>query len=147
LHAPILAVACLGHAQVEGIAGLAGPARLEPRGQHAIGLDRDLRVARLHAEDDGAEALGLAHLQELERALDHAGRRVAVAVQDAVRERAVIGPDPERAPELAAAAYERPEALGHALELLAVLGVAVLAHLEALLVGVVARGDADLLDV
>ena len=147
LIAAVLAVARLGDTDVERVAGRAGPPLLEPRGEQPIGLDRHLRVARLHAEDDVAVVLVLADVEELERALDHAARRVAVAVQDAVGERAVVGADAQRAAELVAAPHERAEALGGALHLLGVLGVAVLAHLELLLVGVVARVDPDLLDV
>ena len=59
----------------------------------------------------------------------------------------MVGADAQRAAELPAAAHERAEALGDALHLLGVLRVAVLAHLELLLVGVVARVDPHLLDV
>ena len=59
----------------------------------------------------------------------------------------MVGADPQRAAELAQPAHERAEALGGVLHLLGVLRVAVVAHLELLLVGVVARVDPDLLDV
>ena len=91
--------------------------------------------------------LVLAHVEELERALHHAERRVAETVQDAVGERAVVGADAERAAERLEPAHERPEAFLHPLDLHAVLGVGVLALLEAFLVGIVARIDANLLDV
>jgi hypothetical protein len=147
LHPAVDAVARLGDADVERVGRPAGRARLEPRGEQPIGLDRDLRVARLHAEDDVEEALVLADVEELERALHHAERRVAEAVQDAVGERAVVRADAQRAAELLQAADERPEPLLHAIDLRGVLRVAVLALLEALLVGVVARVDPHLLDV
>src|SRR5262249_4675840 len=82
-----------------------------------------------------------------ERALDHAARGVAVAVHDAVGERTVVGADAQRAAELLAAAHERAEALGNALDLRGPLRVAVLAHGELLLVGEVPGVDPHLLDV
>src|SRR5262249_8000510 len=139
LHASVEPVAGLGDADVERIRGHAARAGREPRREQAIRVDRDLRIARLHAEHDVAEALVLAYVEELERALDHAERRVTEAVQDAVGERAVVGADAERAAELPQALHQRTEALLHAFDLGGVLGVAVLPLLEALLVGVVAR--------
>ncbi len=97
-------------------------------------MDRHLRIARLHAEDDVAEALVLADVEELERALHHAGGGVAVAVHDAVGERAVVGADAQGAPELLAASHQGSEAFGDPLDLFSVGGVRVFADLEAFLV-------------
>ena len=147
LHAAVLGVAGLRDPDVERIARPSRRARLEARREQAIGLDRHLRVARLHAEDDIAKALVFANVEELERALDHAERGVAEAVHDAVGERAVVGADAQRAAELLAAPHQRPEARGGVLHLFAPIGVAVFADGKLLLVGEVARIDAHLLDV
>jgi hypothetical protein len=119
----------------------------QARREQSVGVDRHLRVAGLHAEHHVAEALVLAHVEELEGALHHAPGRVAEAVEDAVGEGAVVGADAQRPAERTAAPHQRPEAQGHALDLFRVLRVAVLSDLELLLVREVARIDPDLLDV
>jgi hypothetical protein len=73
--------------------------------------------------------------------------RVAVAVHDPVAQRAVVRADPHRAAELLAALDEGRERLVEPLQLADVVRVAVVAHGEPLLVRIVARVDADLLDV
>jgi len=147
LDASVFAIARLGHTHMERVGRGAGGARLESSREQTIGLDRDLGIARLHAEHDVAVALGFAHIEELERALHHAAGRVAVAVHDAVRERAVVRADTQGAAELLQPPHEGTEALRHTFELLGVLSVRVLPNLELLLVGVVARVDPHLLDV
>jgi hypothetical protein len=89
----------------------------------------------------------LGDADELERALHHAERRVAVAVHDPVGERAVVRADAHRPAELLAAQHERRKRLVQPLQLAVVVRVGVLAHGELLLVGVVAGVHADLLDV
>ena len=83
---------------------------------------------------------------ELERALDHAARRVAVAVHDPVAQRAVIRPDAQRAAELLAEQHERCELLVDPRQLLGILVVRVFLDLKFLLVRVIAGVDPDLLD-
>ena len=92
LDAAVLAVARLGDAEVDRIipirAGL-----IKPRDEQPVGVDHHLRVARLHRENEIVVIELAGDAGELERALDHAERRVAVAVHDAVGERAVVGAD------------------------------------------------------
>ena len=106
--------------------------------QQPVGLHHHLGVAGLHAQDDLVEVLVAADAQELEGALHHALGRVAVAVQDAVAEAAVVGADAHGGAVLLADAHQRGEAFTDALQLGGVLGIAVGAHVELLLVGVVA---------
>ena len=84
---------------------------------------------------------------ELERRLDHARRRVAVAVHDAVGQRAVVRADAHGHAALLALQHQRREALLDARDFGGIVGVGVLAHAKELLVGEVARVDADLFDV
>ena len=114
---PSSAVARLGHADVKRVGRLAGRALFEARSQQPIGLDGDLGIRRLHAEDDVEIALVLADVEELEGALDHAVRRIPEAVQDAIGERAVVRADAHRHAVLLAALHEGPKALAHALDL------------------------------
>ena len=83
---------------------------------------------------------------ELQRALDHAERRVAVAVHDAVAQRAVVRADAQGAAEALGLQHERGELLLDALQLLGVRVVGVFLDGELLGVGVVAGVHADLLD-
>ena len=83
---------------------------------------------------------------EFQRALHHAERRVAVAVHDAVAERAVIGSDAHGALQLLAEFHQRREAFLHALHLGGVRLVGVILDDEFLLVGVIARVDTDHFD-
>ena len=84
---------------------------------------------------------------ELERRLDHARRGVAVAVHDAVGQRAVIGANPHCDALLLALEHQGCEALLDALDLGGVVLVRVFADAKELLVGEVARVDAHFLDV
>jgi len=62
---------------------------------------------------------------EFQGALDHAERRVAEAIHDAVAERAVIGADAQGAAEFLAPRYQRRESFLDAFKLGGVLFVAV----------------------
>ena len=84
--------------------------------------------------------------RELQRAFDHAERRVAVVVHDPVGQRAVVGADPHRAAERLAELHQRDEFLADLGDFLGVFVVGVFADGELLLVDVVAGVDADLLD-
>ena len=83
---------------------------------------------------------------EFQRALDHAERRVAVAVHDAIRKRAVICADAHRASVLLAKFHQRREAFANAAQLGFIFGVGVFLDREFFRVGVVAGVDADFLD-
>ena len=79
---------------------------------------------------------------KLKRALHHAQRRVAVAVHDAVAERAVVGADTQCAVARFAFLDERRELGLDASQLVGVLLVGVFADIEFFGVGVVAGVDA-----
>ena len=115
--------------------------------EQAVGLDHHLGIRCLHREDDLVVGVARGDAEELEGALDHAERRVAVAVHDAIAERAVIGADAHRAAELFAADHERGKRIVEAGEFGVVVGVGVFADGEFFLVGVVAGIDADFFDV
>ena len=93
------------------------------------------------------EAVALADADEFQRALDHAQRRVAVAVHQAVGERAVVGADAQRAAQFLRALDQRGKRVVQALQLGFVFVVRVFLDGEFFLVGVIARVDAHLLDV
>ena len=79
---------------------------------------------------------------ELQSALHHAQRRVAVAVHDAVAERAVVGADTQRAVARFALVDEWRELGLNTLQLACVLFVGVFADVEFFGVGIVAGVDA-----
>ena len=145
LDAAVLAVAGLGDAEVERVIPV-GPELEQARGEHAVGVDHHLGVARLHGEDEVVVAVLARDAGELDGALDHAGGRVAEAVHDAVGERAVVGADAHGDAARLAEIDERLEGLVDAGEFLLVLVVGVLADGEFLFVGEVAGIDADFLD-
>ncbi len=144
LDSAIFAVARLGHSEVKWVGTMGGVHALD---EQAIGLDDDLRVARFHREHDVVVTVAFANADELQRALDHAQRRVSVAVHDALGERAVVGADAQGSAQLFATADQRRNGFVQALELPCVLGIRVLMCARVFLVGVVARIDADFLNV
>ena len=75
--------------------------------QETIGGDHDPRIARLHRHDDLIEPLRLADPQKLHRRDDHALRRIAPAVENALRERPVIDTDAQCDAPLAALGDQR----------------------------------------
>lgn len=83
---------------------------------------------------------------ELDRALDHAGGRVAEAIHDAVGKRAVVGADAHGDLPRLAQIHQGLERLVDPGQFLLVLVVGVFADGELLLVGEVAGVDAHLLD-
>ena len=145
LDAAVFAVAGLGHAEMDRVIPV-GAFFIQARDEQSIGLDHHLRVAGLHREDELVIIEFAGDAGELQRALDHAERRVAVAVHDAVAERAVIGADAHGAAMLFGKLHQRAEPLADALQLRGVLLIGVLDDLEFFTVGVVARIDTDLLD-
>ena len=80
---------------------------------------------------------------ELQRALDHAEGRVAVAVHDAVAERAVVGADAQDAAEFETEFDQRREPLFDPFEFGLVLEVAIFLDGELLRVGVIPGIDAN----
>ena len=142
LDASVLAVAGLGDAEVQRVI----PAQLHHAVyQQAVGLHHHPGVAGLHAEHDVVEVFIAADAQKLECALHHAQRGVAVAVEDAVAEAAVVGAYAHGRAMVLADSHQRAETLVDALQLGPVLVVGVLAHVEFLLVGVVPGVHAYLL--
>ena len=145
LDAAILAIACLGDPKVDRVI----PVRsldIEPSDEQAIGLDHDLGIRGLHRENEVVITLLTGEAGEFQSTLDHAVRRISETVHDAVGQRAVIGADSHRATEVLAELHQWHELLADALQFLGILGVAVFADFEFLLVGVVARIHADFLD-
>ena len=122
------------------------PLLRESRHEQSVGFDHHLRVARFHREHEVVVAEVAGDAGELERALDHAERGIAVTVHDAVAERAVVRADAHGAAVLLHEKDERREALADALQFGGVLRVGVFDDLEFLRVGVVAGVDADFLD-
>ena len=142
LDAAVLAVAGLGDAEVDRVV----PVRTlggEAGDEQAVSLDHDLGIGRLHRKHQLVVALLAGDAGELERALDHAERGVAVAVHDPVRERTVVGADAHGAAAVLAEADERDELVADAFELRRVLAVRIFADLEFFLIDEIARVDAD----
>jgi hypothetical protein len=83
--------------------------------EQSVGLHHHLHVAGLHAQHDLVVVLIAADAQELEGALHHALGRVAVAVEYAVAEAAVVGADAHGRAVLFADAHQWGEALAYAL--------------------------------
>src|ERR1039458_5303669 len=79
LDASVLALARLGDAQVNRVIPV-GTFVLQARYEQPIALDHDLRVARLHGELEVMKVMLAGDAGELQRALDHAERRIAEAV-------------------------------------------------------------------
>ena len=104
LDAPLDAVSGLGNAQMNRIVHIFGVHRFD---QETIGGDHDPRIARLHRHDDLIEPLRLADPQKLHRRDDHALRRIAPAVENALRERPVIDTDAQCDAPLAALGDQR----------------------------------------
>ncbi len=119
-----------------------GPLPRQPRGEQPIRLDHHFRVARLHRENELVKLQAARDAGKLQRALDHAERRVAVAVHDAIAERAVVRADAHGDAARLAQLDQRGEALPDSLELRQILLVAVFTHRELFRVGVVAGIDA-----
>ena len=83
----------------------------------AHGLDHDDDVGCLHRNHYIHELFLDKHAQELHHALDHTGRRVAVAAHDAVTQRAVVHTQAHSRVVVAAHLDKGQQRLTHALEL------------------------------
>ena len=145
LDAGIFALTGLGHAEVHRVVPVLS-GLFQTLDEQAVGLNHDLDVRGLHRKDELVVAEVSRNARKLQSALHHAPGRVAVAVEDAIRERAVVGADAHGAPVLLAEEDEGGEGEAHALELLLVLGVGVVALDELLFVDEVAGVDADFLN-
>ena len=122
------------------------PEFIQSRDQQPIGCDHDFWIARFHRENEIVIIQVARDPRELERALDHSQRRVAVPIQDAVRKRAVICPDAHGNPAFLAKIDKWRKALANPIQLRGVLLIGVFADDEFLGVGVVARVNPHLLD-
>ena len=145
LDAAVFAVSRFGDAEVDGIVPV-GAELIEMRDEQAVGLDHDLRIAGLHREEEIVIALCAGDAGELEGALDHAERRVAMAVHDAVAQGAVIGADAHGAAQADAVLHQRNELLLHVGHFSGVLIIGVFFDGEFLFVGIVAGVHADFFD-
>jgi hypothetical protein len=145
LDAPILAFAGLGDSEVDGVIPVR-PQLVQARDEQPVTLDHDLRIARLHREHEVVEMAVARDAGEFEGALDHAERRIAVAVHDPVAQRTVVRADAHGPTSLPAEIDQGGKLLLDPLQLRFVLGVAVFLDGKLLRVGVVAGIDAHLLD-
>mmetsp|Transcript_29757 Transcript_29757/g.63210 ORF Transcript_29757/g.63210 Transcript_29757/m.63210 type:complete len:837 (+) Transcript_29757:104-2614(+) len=144
LHPAILALAGLGHSQVQWVVPIQA---VHLARQEAVALHHDERVGSLHGEDEVVVVLTAADVGELDGRLDHAAGGVSVVGQDATGEGAVVGPDAHAAVEFLALADEGEHGLD---EVLALLDVIVLGLVHLVLevlppVGEVPRIDPNLL--
>ena len=143
LDASVLALAGLGHAQVEGEVHAFA---FHHAAQQADAAHHDLRVGGFDGDDHIAELLFHTHTEKFHAALHDALRRVAVAAHDAVGERAVVHADAQRGVVLAADVEEADKPLFQPCQFGGVFLVGVFQLLElAGGVDVVARVDAHLL--
>ena len=111
--AGVFAFAGLGHAEMNRIV----PIRAflaQARDQQPIGIDHHFRIARFHREYDRVVIKLARDPRELERALHHAERAVAVAIHDAIGKGTVIGADSHSDSALFAKLDERRETVANA---------------------------------
>ena len=145
LNAAIFAFAGFGDTEMDRII----PVRAElvqAGDEQSIAFNGDLWVAGLHRKNETVVVVFARDAGELERALDHAERRITVTVHDPIAQRTMIGADAHRAIEFLAKLDQRREAFLDAREFRRVLVVRVLFDEEFLGIGVVARIHADLLN-
>ena len=136
----VLPLARLGHPEMNRVIPIVS-FFTQSRHEQPIGVDHHLGVARLHGKNEGMVIEIARDSGELERAFDHPKRRVAVAVHDAIGERAVVRADPHGDPALPAEPDERREALPDPVQLRRVLLVCVFDDLELFRVGVISGVD------
>lgn len=141
LDAAIFAIARLGDAEVDRVVPVAAQ-RIEMSNEQAIGLDHDLGIAGLHREEEIVEIMCPGDAGKLQCALHHAVWCIAMAVHDAVAERAMIRADAHGSVQRFALLHEGHELLLHVGDFLGVFGVGVFLHRELLFVGIVAGIDA-----
>ena len=141
----VLAVAGFGDAEMNRVvpATLGAIQFVEARDEQAVGLDHHLRVRRLHRENDVVVVEFAGNAGKFQRALDHAERRVAEAVHDAVAQAAVVRADAHRDAALFAKIHERRELFSNAPDLGGVFLVGVFANVKFFRVGEIARVDAN----
>ena len=117
--------------------------RIEPRNEQAITFNHHLGIARLHRELEVVEIVFARDMREFQRALDHAERRVAETIHDAVTQRTVIRADADATLEFLRLDDERRKLFFDAREFGGVLLVVVFLDGKFLGVGVVAGIHAD----
>ena len=136
--AAVLALARLGHTEVNRVIPIR-PFLFQPRHEQAITFDHHLGIGRLHRELEVVETVLAADAGEFQRALDHAERRVAVAIHDAVGKRAVVRADAQAAVQPFGFKHERREFLFDPLQFSGVLLIGVFLGGKFLGIGVIAR--------
>ena len=137
LDATVFAVTGFGYPKVDGVIPVL-TLFIKSSHQEAIGLDHDLRVARLHRENEVVIIVLSGNPGKLERAFNHAERRIAEPVHDPVTKRTVVGPDPHADAALLRFKNERRELLVDTLQLGGVFLIGVFDDGKLLLVRVVA---------
>ena len=145
LHASVLALASLGHAQVKRVV----PAELVHLvREESVRLHHHQRVGRLHGEDKVVVVVLAADAGKLERGLDHARGGIAVAGEGPGGEGPVVGADAHGDAALLALEHERREDLLDLLNLGVVLLVRLVQDVLELLPPVreVTGVDADLVE-
>lgn len=143
--AAVFAIASFGDAEVDGVVPI-GAFGIEASDEEAVGLDHDLWVRGLHGEDEVVVVVIASDAGKLEGAFAHAEGGVAIAVHDAIRERAVVRTDAHGAAEILAECHQWNELVADFFQLGFVLVVGVFADFEFLLIDVVAGIDADFFD-
>ena len=144
LDAGILALASLSHAQVNGVVPVEAFLS-QSLHQQAVSLNHDLHVGRLHGEYQLVVIQLAGNTGKLQRTLHHAIGRVAVAVQNAVGEGAVVRPQTHGAAVLLAEEHQRGKSRADFLDFLLVFIVGVVALHKLLLIHEVAGVHADFL--
>ena len=142
LDSSVIAVSGFGDSKMDRIIPVR-PFGIEPCDEQAVGFDHDLWVRGLHREDEFVIIEFAGDAGEFEGALDHAERRVPVAVHDPVAQAAVIGPDPHGDTAFFAELDQRAESLADACDLGFILVVRVFPHVEFFGIREVAGIDPD----
>ena len=141
LDASLGAVARLRDAQVQRVVH---PFGVHGHRQQPVGPDRHQRVGGLHGDHVLVEAVAGQDAQVFHGAFHHPPRRVPMTVEHAVRQRPVVDPHPQRTAVTLQCLDQRQQRILHPRQFPGVLGVGIVAHLEALPVHVIARVDAHL---
>ena len=144
LDAAVLSAPGFRHPQMNGIIPVR-PQGIHAFHQQAVGGHHHLHVGSLHGKHQGMVIQVPGNLSKLNRALHHPLRRIAKAVQNAVGQGAVVGPDAHRAAMLPAKQHQGRKLLPQAVQFLTVFGVRILPHFKLLLVDEIARINAYLL--
>ena len=145
LDPPVLAIPGLGHAEMDRIVPI-GTLGIQARHEQAVGGDHDLRIGGLHGKNKLVIAEIAGDPGKLKGTFHHTERRIAEAVHDPVTERSVVGSYAHRHPALPTELHERCKTFPDPVNLRLVLGIGVIADVEFLGIGEVARVDTNLLN-